>query len=90
MSLMLDTNMLTEILKLKEPVVVQHALAYTQAVGQLAFSAVTRYEVRRGYKRENAIQAMTKFQVFYQNASILFLTGLGLCSRSLGTRRCGR
>lgn len=71
---LLDTDMLSEILKLKDPVVIQHALAYTQAVGQLAFSAVTRYEVRRGYKRKNAIQQMAKFQVFCQNASILSVT----------------
>ena len=56
--------MLSEILKLKDPVVVQHTRAYTQAVGQLAFSAVTRYEVRRGYKRENAIQQIPSFRSF--------------------------
>ncbi len=41
---LLDTDILSEVIKLRDPVVRQKALAYTQMHGPLAFSSMTRYE----------------------------------------------
>ena len=47
---LLDTDLLSEVIKLRDAVVRLNALAYTQVHGQLAFSSVTRYEIIRGYR----------------------------------------
>jgi hypothetical protein len=38
----LDTDILSELIKLRNPIVQQHALAYNRQYGSLAFSAITR------------------------------------------------
>lgn len=68
---LLDTDTLSELIKLRNAVVQQRALDYTQQVGPIAFSAITRYEVLRGYKRTNATTQLARFQVFCQQAIIL-------------------
>ncbi len=47
---LLDTDILSEVLKQRDPVVQQKALAYDRQNGPLVFSAVTRYEIVRGYR----------------------------------------
>ncbi len=47
---LLDTDMLSELLKLSNASVVQKALVYSRQHGQIALSAMTRYEIMRGYK----------------------------------------
>jgi tRNA(fMet)-specific endonuclease VapC len=71
---LLDTDTLSELIKLKNPTVTHHALAYTQQHGQLAFSAITRYEVLRGYKAQNATTQLARFATFCQNSLIIPMT----------------
>jgi tRNA(fMet)-specific endonuclease VapC len=66
-----DTDILSELIKLRNPVVQQHALAYTQQVGPLAFSAITRYEVIRGFKQQGAATQLARFAIFCQNSIVL-------------------
>lgn len=61
---LLDTDTLSEIVKLRNMVVVRRALAYTRQVGVLTFSACTRDEVLCGYKRRGASIELARFHVF--------------------------
>ena len=68
---LLDTDMLSELIKLRNATVQHRAVDYTRQVGPIAFSAITRYEVLRGYKRTNATAQLVRFQAFCQQALIL-------------------
>lgn len=68
---LLDTDMLSELIKLRNSAVQKRALDYTRQVGPIALSAITRYEILRGYKRTNATTQLARFQVFCQQAIIL-------------------
>ncbi len=69
-----DTDMLSELIKLKNATVRQHALDHSQQFGQLAFSAITRYEILRGYKQKKATKQLARFAVFCQKSLILPVT----------------
>lgn len=71
---LLDTDILSELLKLRNMFVLQKALAYTQQHGHLAFSAMTRYEIMRGYKDQNAVAQLARFGTFCQRSIILPVT----------------
>ncbi|MGI8981306.1 MAG: type II toxin-antitoxin system VapC family toxin [Pirellulaceae bacterium] len=68
---LLDTDILSEVIKLRNAAVQQKALAYVQIHGQIAFSAMTRYEILRGYRDTNATTQLARFGVFCQNSLIL-------------------
>ena len=71
---LLDTDTLSEIIKLRNVVVVRRALAYTRQVGLLTFSAFTRYEVLRGYKRRGASTQLARFHVFCDESEVFPVT----------------
>ena len=71
---LLDTDTLSEIVKLRNATVVQRALSYSRMVGPLSFSAFTRYEVLRGYKKQGASTQLGRFHVFCQKSGILPVT----------------
>src|SRR5437588_1622818 len=71
---LLDTDMVSEIIKLRNATVRQKALVYTQQHGQLAFSAMTRYEIIRGYRDQNATTQLARFSVFCQHAIVFAVT----------------
>jgi tRNA(fMet)-specific endonuclease VapC len=71
---LLDTDILSELMKLKNATVRQRALSYTERFGPLTFSAMTRYEILRGYKQQNATTQLARFATFCQNSSILPIT----------------
>ena len=71
---LLDTDILSELLKLRNTNVRQKALAYAQQHGHLAFSAITRYEITRGYKDQKATTQMARFATFCQHAIVLPVT----------------
>lgn len=71
---MLDTDTLSEIVKLRNATVAQRALDYTRKVGLLTFSAITRYEVLRGYKQRGALLQLTRFEGFCQKSTIIPIT----------------
>jgi tRNA(fMet)-specific endonuclease VapC len=68
---LLDTDMLSELIKQRNAAVQQRAIDYTQQIGPIAFSAITRYEILRGYKRTNATTQLARFQAFCQLAVVL-------------------
>ncbi len=68
---LLDSDMVSEILKLRNPLVAQRALDYERTVGPLCFSAVTRYEIRRGLKHKKAHRLLVKFESFCKSGLVL-------------------
>src|SRR5262245_6038435 len=74
MSRLLDTDLLSEVLKQKHPIVVQKAAAYLQAHQRFTFSAFTRYEIVRGLKAKRAARQLQRFAAFCQHSLILPIT----------------
>ena len=68
---LLDTDILTEILKRRNQTVAVHASAYLQAFGPFAFSAMTRFEVLRGLRQKQASTPLRDFEVLVAR-SLLF------------------
>jgi predicted nucleic acid-binding protein len=71
---LLDTDILSEVLKQKHPTVVQKASGYLQQYQQFAFSSMTRYEIVRGLKDKGASKQLRQFETFCQHSLILALT----------------
>jgi tRNA(fMet)-specific endonuclease VapC len=71
---LLDTDILSEVFKQRDAQVRQHAVAYLQQWGQFYFSAVTRFEIIRGYKDVGATTQLDRFARFCQHCTILQLT----------------
>src|SRR4051812_33198325 len=71
---LLDTDILSEVIKLRDPTVRQKALDYIQVHGQLAFSSMTRYEILRGYRDQNATTQLARFSAFCQHAIVFAIT----------------
>src|SRR5713226_4873726 len=71
---LLDTDTVSEIIKLRHATVRQKALAYTKQHGPLAFSAMTRYEIVRGYRDQNATKQLARFAVFCSHATVVAVT----------------
>jgi len=70
----LDTDTLSEVLKRRNPIVLAHARTYLGQFGQFAFSAVTRYEVRRGYLSRRAAARLQRFEVFCRQSVVYPIT----------------
>jgi predicted nucleic acid-binding protein len=73
-SVLLDTDILNEVLKQKNTLVLQHARVYFQQHGQFAISALSRYEVLRGLKEKNATTQLSRFATFCQHSILLPIT----------------
>jgi tRNA(fMet)-specific endonuclease VapC len=58
---LLDTDILSEIGKSIDPVVVRNATAYRQAFGRYTFSAVSVLEVIRGFQRKQSVRRLQAF-----------------------------
>jgi len=71
---LIDTDILSEVLKQKNPHIIQKAAAYLQQYQQFSFSAITRYEVIRGLKDKGASKQLQKFTTFCQHSLILPIT----------------
>lgn len=71
---LLDTDILSEVLKRKNAAVVAKAAAYLAQHGQFAFSALTRYEVLRGLKDKQATAQLQRFDAFCQRSLVLPIT----------------
>lgn len=71
---LLDTDMLSEVLKQKNTTVLQRATAYLQAHQQFTLSAITRYEVTRGLKAKGATRQLQQFVTFCGHSLILPVT----------------
>lgn len=71
---LLDTDMLSETLKQRNASVQQRARQYLRSHGQFAFSAVSRFEIIRGYKEQNATTQLARFAKFCGHSLILPVT----------------
>jgi tRNA(fMet)-specific endonuclease VapC len=71
---LLDTDILSEILKQKHRTVVQKASEYLQEHQQFAFSSMTRYEVVRGLKDKGATKQVQQFVRFCEHSLFLPIT----------------
>jgi tRNA(fMet)-specific endonuclease VapC len=71
---LLDTDILSEILKQKNSIVVQKAATYLQTHQQFTFSAITRYEILRSLKAKSASRQLQQFATFCQHCQILPVT----------------
>jgi tRNA(fMet)-specific endonuclease VapC len=67
----LDSDMLSEVLKDKNPQVAQHARQYLSQHGRLAFSAISYYEILRGIMAKQALQQLSTFERTASTAEIL-------------------
>jgi predicted nucleic acid-binding protein len=68
---LLDTDILSEVLKQRHPIVAHKAAQYLHAHGRFALSVFTRFEITRGYKEKNAVRQLQRFEVFCQRSIIL-------------------
>ena len=57
---LLDTDILSEYLKGKDPAIVQHAQAYAKTYPKFFFTSVTVYEIVRGLEEKGASAQVTK------------------------------
>src|ERR1043166_2629216 len=71
---LIDTDILSEVLKQKDATVLSKAAAYLQAHQQFTFSAITRYEILRGLKAKAAARQLAQFATFCGHSAILPLT----------------
>ncbi len=71
---LLDTDILSEVLKQKNSTVIGHATAYVTLYGRFTFSSMTRYEVVRGLKAKQAARQLQQFDAFCQHSLILPVT----------------
>ena len=67
---LLDTDILSEILKQKNTAVMQKALAYVAQHSHFSFSTLTRYEIRRGLLDKNAVVQLQRFVIFCNNSTV--------------------
>ena len=58
---LLDTDILSEVLKRKNPVVVARVKQYLAAFGRLAFSTMTMHEVVKGLTARGATRQLSDF-----------------------------
>lgn len=74
MSPLFDTDILSEVLKQKNALVVQKPVAYLQTHQQFTFSSITQYEVIRGLKAKAVTRQLQQFATLCQHSRILPIT----------------
>lgn len=68
---LIDTDILNEILKQRNPLVIQNAAAYLAQHRRFTISAFTRYEILRGLKEIKATAQLARLATFCQHASVM-------------------
>jgi tRNA(fMet)-specific endonuclease VapC len=71
---LIDTDILSEVLKQKDATVLRHATEYLGHHQQFAISAMTRYEVVRGLKDRNAVRQIENFDRFCRHSIVYAIT----------------
>ncbi len=72
---LLDTDILTEVFKLRNQTVAANAAAYLQQHGQLAMSAMTWFEVIRGLRHKRASKSLKRFELLCAQMLIIPISG---------------
>lgn len=82
MTYLLDTNIVSYILKGRNTSV-ENKLRETRRLGQDVFiSCITYYEVKRGLLYINATRQLIEFNLFYQRYQILFLDDIEIIEKA--------
>ena len=68
---LLDTDILSEVLKAKNRTVVERATAYKAMFGQVTLSAITVMEVVTGFHKQQRVDALQKFLAGLRNSEVL-------------------
>lgn len=68
---LLDTDMLSEVLKRRNSHVLSHARGYLASHGRLAFSDMTVYEIVRGLKATGATQQLAHFHAVVNSSDVI-------------------
>jgi tRNA(fMet)-specific endonuclease VapC len=68
---LLDSDILSEILKGKNQQVLDAANRYLTQHPQFAFSAITLYEITRGFRATRAVRGLTKFLKLVDDSDVL-------------------
>jgi len=68
---LLDTDILSEVLKQRNQTVLKHASKYLQLYGQFSLSIFSRFEIARGYREKHAIRQLERFEVFCSHSMVL-------------------
>jgi len=71
---LLDTDILSEVLKQRNANVMQNAAEYLRNHYQFCISAVTRFGIIRGYQECSASTQLARFTIFCQNSIVLPVT----------------
>ncbi len=67
---LLDTDILSEVLKQKNAKVIKRAADYLADRVRFAISAMTSYEVKRGLRDKNALAQLARFETFCRNSEV--------------------
>ena len=70
----LDSDILSEVLKGKDPQVTAHARQYLSQYPQLAFSTISYYEILRGIRAKQATRQLSALQQVASQADMLAVT----------------
>ena len=71
---MLDTDILSEVMRGRSPIVQERALVCLAEYGHLSFSLITRYEILRGLKAKHATRQILAFDELCHTSNVLPLT----------------
>lgn len=71
---MLDTDILSEVMRGRNPVVQERALTYLAKYQRLSFSLITRYEILRGLKAKHAPRPILACDELCHASDVLPLT----------------
>jgi tRNA(fMet)-specific endonuclease VapC len=71
---LLDTDVLSEVIKGRDSLVAQRAQKYLQTHKRFTFSIITRYEILRGLKAKVALQQIALFEDRCRESRVLPLT----------------
>ncbi len=71
---LLDTNVVSEMMRGRNAQVLSHAAAYRSQHGRFNASDITRYEILRGIRARNATRLLANFLVLSQEIDFLPLT----------------
>lgn len=67
---LVDTDVLSEILKARRPTLTAGVERYVREHGRLTFSAITLYEIERGLLAKRATRLLTKFQAIAEVSNV--------------------
>jgi predicted nucleic acid-binding protein len=68
---LVDTDILSEVLKARNARVLEIADRYLAEYGHFAFSAITLYEILRGLRASRAVRALNEFLKLVDNSDVL-------------------